>query len=316
MKPGISAIAHEFGEVRCDNEETARRHGFDLAFIQGKLGIDVRYAAGAKQAASDLAVGAARKALDKAGLKPSEIGFLAVVTQTPDHQIPHTAALVQHALGLPTSSAAFDLSLGCSGFVYGLSVATAFMEANAIERGLLITTDVYSKIIDPTDRATAPLFSDAAAATILGPNADYLPGRASFGSDGSGADKLMVACGGSREPEGKRAISMDGREIFNFMMTRVPEDVKKCLADNGKQIGDVDRFVFHQASLFMLDSLRQRLNAPKEKMVYALRKCGNTVASSIPIALEGIAEEGHKTILISGFGVGLSWASNLLFRNG
>jgi 3-oxoacyl-[acyl-carrier-protein] synthase-3 len=316
VKSGICAIAHEFGEIRCDNEEIARRHGFDLAFIQGKLGIDVRYAASDKQAASDLAVGAARKALDKAGLKPSDIGLIAVVTQTPDHQIPHTAALVQHALGLPAQTAAFDISLGCSGFVYGLSVATAFMEANGIERGLLVTTDVYSKIIDPTDRATAPLFSDASAATVLGREGRYFPGRASFGSDGSGADKLIVACGGSRKPEGKKSLSMDGREIFNFMMTRVPDDVKKCLAENSKRLDEVDRFVFHQASLFMLDSLRQRLNIPKERMVYALRKCGNTVASSIPIALEGIMDEGHKTILISGFGVGLSWASNLLFRNG
>ena len=314
MKLGIHAISHVFGEKRCDNEELAKQHGFDLGFIRGKLGIEARYVAGENQATSDLAIAAARKVLEKAGVSPAQIGFVGIVTQTPDYQIPHTAGIVQNALGLPQETAAFDISLGCSGFVYGLSIATAFMESAGIDNGLLITADAYSKVIDPADRATSPLFSDAAAATLISKRAVYLPGKASFGSDGSGADKLMIPCGGSRKPKSNSPLFMDGREIFNFMMTRIPADVKKCLTLNGKSAEDVDRFVFHQASFFMLDSLRTRIGLPKEKMVYALRDCGNTVASSIPIALEGVLEEWPKTVLISGFGVGLSWATNLLIR--
>lgn len=314
MKLGIRAISHVFGEQRAENEALAKQHGFDLSFIRGKLGIDGRYIAGEKQATSDLAIAAARKVLDKAKLAPSEIGFIAVVTQTPDYQIPHTAGIVQNALGVPAETAAFDISLGCSGFVYGLNVATAFMDSAGISNGLLITADTYSKVIDPADRATSPLFSDAAAATLISTEAVYLPAKATFGSDGSGADKLMIPCGGSRKPGSTSPLFMDGREIFNFMMTRIPADVKKCLALNRKSIEDVDRFVFHQASLFMLDSLRARINVPKEKMVVALRECGNTVASSIPIALEQVMEDRSNTVLISGFGVGLSWATQLLIR--
>ena len=314
MKLGIQAISHVFGEKRCDNEALARQHGFDLEFIRGKLGIEARYVAGENEATSDLAVAAARKVLEKADLAPSQVGFVAIVTQTPDYQIPHTAGIVQCALGLPQETAAFDISLGCSGFVYGLSIATAFMDSAGITNGLLITADTYSKVIDPADRSTSPLFSDAAAATLISTDAIYLPGKASFGSDGSGADKLIIPCGGSRKPKSTSPLFMDGREIFSFMMTRIPTDVKKCLTLNGKSIDDVDRFVFHQASLFMLDSLRARMDLPKEKMVYALRECGNTVASSIPIALEWVLEERPKTVLISGFGVGLSWATQLLMR--
>lgn len=314
MKLGIRAVSHVFGEKRCDSEALAKQHGFDLEFIRGKLGIEERYVAGEGQATSDLAVAAARKVLGKAGLAPSQIGFVGIVTQTPDYQIPHTAGIVQDALGLPQETAAFDISLGCSGFVYGLSIATSFMDSAGIANGLLITADTYSKVIDPADRATSPLFSDAAAATLISAEAVYLSGKASFGSDGSGADKLIVPCGGSRKPKSASPLFMDGREIFNFMMTRVPADVKKCLTLNGKSIDDIDRFVFHQASLFMVDSLRTRMGLPKEKMVYALRECGNTVASSIPIALERVLEERPKTILISGFGVGFSWASNVLIR--
>ena len=207
------------------------------------------------------------------------------------------------------------MSLGCSGFVYGLSLATSFMAANGMRRGILLTADCYSKVIDPADRATAPLFSDAAAATLISDEPVYVHGKGVFGTDGSGASALMVKSGGSRAPAERGNLHMDGRAIYSFMMSRVPQDVADCLALNGLALDSIDRFVFHQANRFMLESLRDRMKLPAEKVVIAVNDCGNTVGSTIPIALEPLLAERPARVLISGFGVGLSWATNVLQLN-
>ena len=166
MTIGISALAHVYGGVKIDNVDEGSRHGFDAAFLRDKLGIATRYAARADQATSDLAADAAQAVLDASATGKGDIEALVVVTQTPDYQLPHTAALVQRKLGLPRHVASFDMSLGCSGFVYGLSTLTALMAQNGFRRALLVTADCYGKVTDPADRATAPLFSDAAAACL------------------------------------------------------------------------------------------------------------------------------------------------------
>ena len=311
-RPGIEAIAHAYGSRRCDNAATGAKHGFDADFVRNKIGIETRYERGPAEATSDLAIAAGRTLLERSATPAAQIECLVVVTQTPDYQLPHTSALVQHALGLPPSIPAFDVGLGCSGFVYGLDVASAFMAGNGFRLGMLITADAYSSVIDPADRATAPLFSDAASATLLGERPLYRLGRAVYGTDGSGADRLIVKGGGSRSPSTHERLFMDGRAIFNFMMTRVPISVRECLERNAVREDQVDRWVFHQASQYMLESLATRMKLARDKVVMAMRNCGNTVASSIPIALEKILAERHGTIVMSGFGVGLSWATNVL----
>jgi 3-oxoacyl-[acyl-carrier-protein] synthase-3 len=316
MTLGIQAIAHAFGSTKLDNLDYAARYGFESAFIREKLGIATRYVAGEAESSSDLAVAATSALLKKTAVDPATIGLILVVTQTPDYQLPHTAALVQDRLGFPLKAASFDVSLGCSGFVYGLSLATSFMAGNGIRRAILIAVDCYSKMIDPADRATAPLFSDAASATLLSDQPVYVPGQAVFGSDGSGASSLIVEQGGSRHPGTRGKLFMDGRAIYSFMMSRIPQDVADCLALNRLAAKDIDRFVFHQANRFMLESLCGRLKLPPEKVVIDVNDCGNTVGSSIPIALEPLLNEPPARILISGFGVGLSWATNVLQLGG
>lgn len=312
MTPGIGGITHAYGRQRIDNVAEGARHGFDPAFVRDKLGITTRYAAAEDQATSDLAIEAAQALLAQTGTHPDQVDALVVVTQTPDFQLPHTAALVQRALGLPTRLASFDMSLGCSGFVYGLSTLASLMAHADMKRALLITADCYSKVSDPSDRATAPLFSDAAAATLVTDTPLYRPGKPLFGTDGAGAETLIVKCGGSRAPSGHSKLYMDGRAIYSFAISKIPQHVERCLALNGLRLEDVDRFVFHQANRFMLESLRDRMKLPAEKVVIDVEDGGNTVGSTIPIALEALLPQRHRRILVCGFGVGLSWATNIL----
>jgi 3-oxoacyl-[acyl-carrier-protein] synthase-3 len=312
MTTGITALAHVYGGVKVDNVAEGARNGFDEAFLRDKLGIATRYAATETQATSDLAADAAKAVLDKTGTRAEDVEALIVVTQTPDYQMPHTAALVQRKLGLPSHVASFDMSLGCSGFVYGLATLTALMAQSGFTRALLVTADCYSKVMDTTDRATAPLFSDAAAACLLTDQPQYRPGKALFGTDGGGAESLIVKCGGSRSPAERSSLFMDGRAIYSFAMSRIPQHVEQCLALNGLRLEDIDRFVFHQANRFMLESLRDRMKLPRDKVVIEVEDGGNTVGSTIPIALESLLPERPRRVLVCGFGVGLSWATNVL----
>ncbi|OGA26203.1 MAG: hypothetical protein A3I02_10270 [Betaproteobacteria bacterium RIFCSPLOWO2_02_FULL_67_26] len=315
MTLGIQAIAHAYGATKIDNAADAGRLGHDPAFVRDKLGIVTRYAATDAQATSDLSAAAAAAVLDKTGIAAADIEALVLVTQTPDYQLPHTAALVQSRLGLPQSVASFDVSLGCSGFVYGLAALTGFMEQAGLRRGLLVTADCYSKVIDPADRATAPLFSDAAAATLVSDAPVYVAGRPVFGTDGSGAEALIVKSGGSRAPSVTGRLHMDGRAIYSFMLSRVPQQVEACLKLNGLALDDIDRFVFHQANRYMLESLRDRMKLPPGKVAIAVADGGNTVGSTLPIVLESLLAERPQRVLISGFGVGLSWGTNVLQAN-
>ena len=312
MTLGIAAIAHAFGARRIDNVEDGRQHGFDEAFLRDKLGIATRYAASAEQATSDLAVDAAKAVLEKTATRAEDLDALIVVTQTPDYQLPHTAALVQRKLGLPARIASFDMSLGCSGFVYGLATLLPMMEASGMKRALLVTADCYSKVMNPTDRATAPLFSDAAAATLISDAPLYTCGKPLFGTDGAGAQTLIVKSGGSREPDLHSKLFMDGRAIYTFALSRIPRHVEQCVEQNGLTLDDVDCFVFHQANRFMLESLRDRMKLPPEKVVIAVEDGGNSVGSTIPIALEAVLPRRPRHVVVCGFGVGLSWATNVL----
>ena len=313
---GIREIAHHVPEATVTSDEIARRHGFEESFISEKLGIRQRRVAAVDESTGDLCLVAAEKLLAKAVVARDAVELLIVVTQTPDYCLPHTSALVHERLGLSKDTAVFDLSLGCSGFVYGLATAGALMEAHGMTTGLLITADEYSKVMDPGDRNTAPLFGDAAAATLLGPNPRYLPGKYTFGSDGARHEALIVHGSGTRT-EPRQPLYMNGRAIFNFMLSEMPGDVAQCLSLNDLALEDIDAWVFHQASRKMLLSLARKIGIPEDRLVIDIEDIGNTTSASIPIALERrVMTNAHSAerILICGFGVGLSWASTVLTR--
>lgn len=314
---GIVDVAYALPERVVSSEEIAARHGFDTAFIRDKLGISRRHIVSDSETTSSLAAAAGRAVLRQSRLAAEAIDLLIVVTQTPDHLVPHTSALVHDAMKLRRDCAVFDISLGCSGWVYGLSTALGLMQTQGMQRALLVTADTYSRLIDPGDRATAPLFGDGAAATLLGPQPRYRVGRTTFGSDGASHGALIARGSGAAPGEGS-ALHMDGRAIFNFMMTEIPANIDRCLAQNGIRREDIDLWVFHQASRFLLETLGKHLSLPRERIVVDLDDIGNTTSSTIPIALARAVLAGNASpqrIFVSGFGVGLSWSSSVLFRN-
>lgn len=303
---GLEAIGTYVPAGRLSNRERMAEFGVDEEFLTRKLGIErvARRAPG--ETTADLCVAAVRALQNKAGLEAERIEALVVVTQNPDARIPHTSAVVHGALGLPERCACFDVSLGCSGYVYGLSILSAFLGANGLRRGVLVTADPYSGILDPADRNTAMLFGDAATATLLSARPRWRLGRFTFGTAGSHAGELAARDG---------VLRMNGRAIFTFSATTVPEDVRRLLAANGLEAAQVDRFVFHQASRYLVDTVGQRLGLDASRVAFDIHDWGNTVSSSIPLVLEGELERAeNRVIVLSGFGVGLSWAGGVLYR--
>lgn len=325
----IKAIASALPDWDVDNSTIENWCSLPKSMLSEKIGVEHRRFLKANETGTDLSERAVRRLAEaNPDFDLARIGLLIVVTQNPDYQLPHNSALLQHRVGLPQTTACFDVSLGCSGFVYALSVAKGFMLAEQVEEALIITCDPYSKCISRANRDVAGLFGDAASATWLRSDGRGVIGRGDFGTDGGGAGNLIVRAGGSAQPlshldgtpaaevaEADRFLHMNGRAIFNFMITRVVGTVDACLGRNGLGRDDVDFFVFHQASRYLLETLRDRMGLPAERMPIALARTGNTVSSSIPLVLEGLMRGGRcapATVLVSGFGVGLSWASNII----
>ena len=313
---GVQEIGFWLPPNRVDNLEVGRRHDFPAHFITEKIGIHSRHQLSGAPQVSDMATNAIRALLSDAGVPGDEIQFLALVTQTGDFSLPHTSAIVQEKAGLPETAFVFDVSLGCSGFVMGLDIALGTMERLGLDRGVLVTADAYTKIIDPRDRATSPLFGDAASATLLSRSPKWRMGRSVFGSRGGSYDKLIVRGSGSAGGE-QQPLYMDGRAILDFTRKVVPESVESALKLNGLSSEDVDHFVFHQANGFVLDTLTRDLGLKSAQVVRSFSDIGNTTSSSVPIAFKrevmGLGNAGN-VVLISGFGVGLSWSSGVLFR--
>ncbi len=317
--PGLARIAVYLPEATLGNAELVERFGFDREFLDNKIGVLSRHIAAADEAVSDMAVAAAEKLFTGAEEAREQIELLVLCTQNPDYRLPTTANIVQHRLGLAQTVAAFDINQGCSGYVVGLSVTRAMMMAHSFRNALLLTADAYSKVMDPADRMTVPLFGDGAAATLLSVEGRGKLGQFTFGSDGSGADDLIVRGGGSRNPEqpvsGPGALYMNGRAILKFMIKRVPADVDRCLVANDLTRDDVDVYVFHQASEHMVRSLIKEMRLRPEKVPLCIADAANTVSSTLPIVLDdigGIEGLAGKTVLLCGFGVGLSWGSTVM----
>ena len=320
MNIRIAAIEYYLPSEIIHNQFFVDSLGFDAEFIENKLGIKERRRASSKESCHTLAHKAVKKLLEMHSVPPESVRLVITVTQNPDYKLPNVTPLLQDSLGFESNIAGIDLNLGCSGFVYGLAVAKGLMEMNGLDRGIIVTSDPYSKIIDPDDRTTSTLFGDAAAAVLIDSCEDEYIGKFDFGTDGSKAEALIVRSGGSRHPNQTADVHdnylfMDGRAIFTFMMKTVPKSFDRCLKSNDLTADDIDYYVFHQASGHMLQSLMKHMNIPREKMVYALSNCGNTVSSSIPIALKSLMRDranlGQRAFL-SGFGVGLSWASAII----
>ncbi len=295
---------------------------WDMDLIYSKTGISARHIAAPDECASDLGVRAAEKLFEKFNITPNSIDFLLLCTQTPDYPLPTTACLMQDRLGLRKTAGALDFNLGCSGFVYGLSLADGLIRTGSAKRILLVTAETYSKYIDSHDRSLRTIFGDGAAATLIeAADEPSLQGYC-YGTDGSGADTLLVTKGGNRserqahEPRHRQRwksdLYMDGPSLINFTVTAVPELVGQVLQATGLTMEQVDLFLMHQATLKMMDHLLQRLELTEARMPIVLDKVGNTVSSTIPIVIEQLRESGRIAAgthsMLVGFGVGWSWA--------
>lgn len=303
---GIRAIASHLPQGNLDNLEQAQRFGETTDFIHNKIGATTLPLKESKQEASDLAAQAVSKLLEQSGLELANIDALVVVTQNPDGMgLPHTAAILQQKLGMHSQVAAFDVSLGCSGYVYGLSILRGLMEQAGLKNGVLVTADPYSKVINREDRITSLLFGDAATATWLAEDPEWQFGRPLLETDGSGRDSLFV--------DDQRQLHMNGRQVFNFAAVRVPQQINCYLVENGLSATDIDLFCLHQGSAAIIDAISRRYPKVQERFVKDIRETGNTVSSSIPLLLEKyVLGKEINRVLICGFGVGLSWATNVI----
>jgi 3-oxoacyl-[acyl-carrier-protein] synthase-3 len=329
MKAVIKAIEYALPEGELTNEQLAARFPeWTAERIEKKLGIRTRHIADEGESAMDLGLAAARRLFDRGACRPADVDYVLFCTQSPDYFLPTTACLVQNRLGIPSTAGALDMNLGCSGFVYGLGLAKGLVETGQCANVLLITAETYSKFIHPDDKSVRTLFGDAAAAILIGVQADASApggiGPFDYGTDGSGGDCLIVKAGGMRNRSGAGRKSekhpftdeflyMDGGAVFNFTLRVVPGSVKAVMDKAGLTMDQVDLFVFHQANHFMLDHLRDKCGIPPEKFFVNMSDVGNTVSATIPIALKHALLEGRlttgKRVVISGFGVGLSWSS-------
>ncbi|MCX6411809.1 MAG: ketoacyl-ACP synthase III [Actinobacteria bacterium] len=309
----IRGIGTYLPEKTVGNDELIERFDWDREFLEVKLGIHQRHIAAEGEGASDMGVAAAEDLFAKCpDFKREDVQLLIVCTQNPDYGLPHTSALVQDRLSLPTTTACFDVGLGCSGFVYGLSIVHSMLETLNLTNALIVTSDPYSKVIDPADRGTSPLFGDGAAATwISRTGAGGQIGTFTFGTDGAGARNLIV----EPDADGVRCLSMNGRAIFEFMLERIPGDLERCAESNGLTTDEIDLFSLHQASAHMLGYVTKRMKLDPARVPIHMQDTGNLVSSSIPFLIARLAGQGDlagKTTLLSGFGVGLSWASTVV----
>jgi 3-oxoacyl-[acyl-carrier-protein] synthase III len=333
MKAFVAAIRYALPEATLDNEQLAAQYeGWSAEKILAKTGIRIRHIAAFNECASDLAVRAAQQLIADVGLDRSSIDFLLYCTQTPDYLAPTTACILQERLALQTSCGALDFNLGCSGYVYGLGLCKALIESGQARTVLLLTGDTYSKLLNPADKSVRTLFGDGATATlVVAGEQETLIGPFVYGTDGAGAENLIVPAGGMRRPAvpgaelvrddsgNARTVNdfyMNGAEVFNFTLRVVPQAICRLLDEAGVTRDAVDLFVFHQANRFMLDHLRRKLQIPAAKFVIAMEEVGNTISSSIPIALQLAGQQGQLTsgalVMLVGFGIGYSWAATLI----
>jgi 3-oxoacyl-[acyl-carrier-protein] synthase-3 len=298
---------------------------WDMKLIASKTGIYARHIAAPDETASDMGVAAAEKLFHEYDIDPRSIDFLLFCTQTPDYPLPTTACLMQQRLGLRTSCGALDINLGCSAYPYGLSLADGLIRGGVAKRILFVTAETYTKYIHPTDRSLRTIFGDGASATLIDPADEPSLDAFVFGTDGSGADTLLVNTGGARiaecalKPRHRQRwpseLYMDGPTLILFTMESIPPLVDEILAKGNLTRDDVQLYLFHQATYKMLAELQERLGLDDERAPIRMEQVGNTVSSTIPILIDDMRREGRLKVgdcaMLVGFGVGWSWAGCL-----
>lgn len=305
---GIIDTAYFLPDRRLSNFARAEEFELTEAFITGKLGVKATALREDGQETSDLCVAAARNLFARTPVDLASIDCVVVVTQNPDGQgLPQTSSIVHAKLGLSPKCLVFDIGLGCSGFVAALPIVTSIMQSQGLSRGLLFTADPYSKIIDRADRNTSLLFGDGASVTLLGENPVWSVGAADFVAASKKHEALRVRSDG--------LLEMNGRAVFELCATEVPESIRRTAQLNEVALDDVDRFVLHQGSKYIVDTIAARIGA-KSRTPFDAADYGNTVSSSVPIAFARTVMPEDGTVMISGFGVGLSIATTLLKRAG
>jgi 3-oxoacyl-[acyl-carrier-protein] synthase III len=333
MQAVIKAIEYHVPESVLTNAELASQYPeWTAARIEKKLGIVTRHIAAENETASDLGVKAAERLFASGACQSSDIDYLLFCTQSPDYILPTSACVMQDRLGIPQTAGALDFNLGCSGYIYGLSLAKGLVETDQAKNVLLITADTYSKMLHAQDKSVRTVFGDGAAATLIQITPGNLSGIGPFvmGTDGRGAGNLIVEAGAFRKRQATRApgvdengnpraescLYMNGGEIFTFTLEIVPKVVNDLLSKAGLSMADVDLFVFHQANKYMLDFLQKKCGIPESKFFICMREFGNTVSSTIPIALKHATKEGKlqrgTRVMLVGFGVGYSWGATLV----
>jgi 3-oxoacyl-[acyl-carrier-protein] synthase-3 len=335
MNAYIAAVTTYLPEFILDNQTLASQFpDWSVDKIFEKTGIHSRHIAAENESCSDMAVSAAEKLFLDEDIKKEDIDYILLCTQSPDYFLPTTACLVQSRLGLSTNCGALDFNLGCSGYIYGLSLAKGLLETNQAKNVLLITSELYSRYIADEDKSVRTLFGDASTATLIKarPSGDVKIGPFVFGTDGNGGKNLIVPDGGGKTPisdeshilkydsaKNKRAskhLFMNGAEILTFTLKTVPKSVDLILEKTGLSKNEIDYVVFHQANKFMLDKLRKKIGFTSDAFLTSYENYGNTVSSTIPLGLaKAISEDKFKKgdkVLLVGFGVGYSWAGTMI----
>ena len=331
MKAFIKGLSYYLPESILTNEQLiALFPEWDVEKVYNKVGVKERHIAGPDETAGDLAEKAARKLFSEYGISPSEIDFILLCTQSPDYHLPSTACLLQYRLGIPTSAGAYDYDLGCSGCIYGLATAKGLLAAGLAKNVLLLTAETYTKYLHSSDKSNRTIFGDGAAACLISTEGFAEIGDFVFGTDGSGAENLIVKSFGARQPQATGLEStdddghirrddylyMNGSAIFNFTLDSVPVMIKQLLEKSHLEKADIDYFLFHQANKYMLNTIRKVCGIEKDKFYIDIEHTGNTVSPTILIGLKeclnnGIIQPGMK-VMTCGFGVGLSYAGTVL----
>ena len=331
MNAYIKGISYYLPEQVVTNEELVKEFPeWSAEKVAQKVGVDSRHLAAEDETAGDMAEKAACILFKEYSIDPKSIDFLMFCSQSPDYFLPSTACVLQNRLRIPTTAGAFDYNLGCSGCVYGMAIAKGLIAAGIAQNVLLLTAETYNKYLHPSDKSNRTIFGDGAAACLISTEGFAEIGEFSLGTDGSGANNLIVKTGASRQKEatGKFVedeeghiwyddyLYMNGGAIFNFTLDTVPSMMKEILEKNKLGKDQIDYYIFHQANKFMLNTIRKVCVLPKEKFYVNLATTGNTVSSTILIGLKDCIDNstikpGNK-ILITGFGVGLSWGGSVL----
>lgn len=330
---GITALAGAVPSTVIENYRYTQYFPEDqVREVVDKIGIFERRFADSNTCSSDLCFAAAEKLFADNDVNREEIDLLVFVSQTPDYRMPATSILLQHRLGLPSSTIAFDVNLGCSGFLYGLSIVYSFMERSGLKKALLLDGETRSKVYSPKDRRSAFLFGDGGVAALIERDEKFGESYFSLNSDGSRGDLIKINGGGYRMPSSEETLRervvdeygnirndeqgyMNGGDVFNFVIREIPRDIKKTITEFDIDLASLDYYVFHQANNFINSYLAKKLKLDVEKIPSTIAKYGNTSSVSVPLTIVDTLKgklNGKKRLLLSAFGVGMTWATAIV----